>query len=214
MKHLGISSLFMLIGGSQGGQIALEIAYTMHQKIHHLVVLATNARHSSWGIAFNEAQRMCIASNPTEGLKAARAIAMLSYRNYGMYSRTEKSDDYEKISDFGPATYQRHQASKLQKRFSATAYFSLSRSMDSHNLGRGRGAIEDALRQIKTKSLLIAISSDILFPVSELEYLAKHLPDALLSIIHSDYGHDGFLTETLRINQTIQKFINQKENQT
>jgi len=208
MQHLGIESVFMLIGGSQGGQIALEIAYSQKEKIKNLVLLATNARHSSWGIAFNEAQRMCIESNSEEGLKAARAIAMLSYRNYEMYSKTEKVEDYDKISDYGAAAYQRYQAEKLKKRFDSRSYLILSRAMDSHNLGRGRGELGQVLNRIETKTLIIGISSDILFPISELQFLAKHLPDSLLSIIDSAYGHDGFLTESIKINKIIRAFLN------
>jgi homoserine O-acetyltransferase len=211
MEYLGIESVFMLIGGSQGGQIALEIAYSLRRKINNMVLLATNARHSAWGIAFNEAQRLCIEASSEEGLKAARAIAMLSYRNYEMYGRTEKVEDYEKIKDFGAADYQRYQAEKLKKRFDANSYYILSRAMDSHNLGRGRGELEQVLNQIKINTLLIGISSDILFPVSELEYLAKHMPFALLSIIDSAYGHDGFLTETIKINKIISAFLNSEK---
>jgi homoserine O-acetyltransferase len=211
MEALGIERIHMLIGGSQGGQIALEIAYTIQQRIKNMVILASNARHSSWGIAFNEAQRMCIESNSEEGLKAARAIAMLSYRNYEMYNHTEKVEDYEKINDYGAAAYQRYQAEKLKKRFDSKSYIILSRAMDSHNLGRGRGELGQVLNRIGTKTLLIGISSDILFPVSELQFLARHLPNALLSIIDSDYGHDGFLTETIKINKIIRAFINTSE---
>lgn len=208
MQHLGINSLFMLIGGSQGGQIALEIVYSQKERIKNLVLLATNARHSSWGIAFNEAQRMCIESNSEEGLKAARAVAMLSYRNYEMYSKTEKVEDYDKISDYGAAAYQRYQAEKLKKRFDSRSYLILSRAMDSHNLGRGRGELGQVLNRIGTKTLIIGISSDILFPISELEFLAKHLPNSLFSIIDSAYGHDGFLTESIKINKIIRAFLN------
>jgi homoserine O-acetyltransferase len=208
MQHLGIESLFMLIGGSQGGQIALEIAYSQKERIKNLVLLATNARHSAWGIAFNEAQRLCIEASPEDGISAARAIAMLSYRNYEMYSRTEKVEDYEKTADFGAAAYQRYQAEKLKKRFDSTSYIILSKAMDSHNLGRGRGELGQVLQKITPKTLVIGISSDILFPVSELQFLAKHLPDSLLSIIDSAYGHDGFLTETIKINKIIRAFLN------
>jgi homoserine O-acetyltransferase len=80
--------------------------------------------------------------------------------------------------------------------------------MDSHNLGRGRGELGQVLNRIGTKTLIIGISSDILFPISELQFLAKHLPDSLLSIIDSAYGHDGFLTESIKINKIIRAFLN------
>jgi homoserine O-acetyltransferase len=169
--------------------------------------MATNARHSPWGIAFNEAQRMCMEASPTNGIKAARAIAMLSYRNYAMYQRTEQQGDYEKLTDYGSAGYQRHQAEKLEARFDTDSYLMLSRAMDSHNLGRGRGTLEQVLQQIRIRTLVIGISSDLLFPVEELQFLAHHLPDALLTVMDSDYGHDGFLTESIKINKIISSFL-------
>jgi homoserine O-acetyltransferase len=207
MQHLGIDTIFMLMGGSQGGQIALEIAHQKSNSVDNLVLMATNARHSPWGIAFNEAQRMCMEASPTNGIKAARAIAMLSYRNYAMYQRTEQQGDYEKLTDYGSAGYQRHQAEKLEARFDTDSYLMLSRAMDSHNLGRGRGTLEQVLQQIRIRTLVIGISSDLLFPVEELQFLAHHLPDALLTVMDSDYGHDGFLTESIKINKIISSFL-------
>ena len=207
MKHLKIDHIHMLIGGSQGGQIALEIAYLLKHSIKNMVLLATNARHSPWGIAFNEAQRLAIESNAEDGIRAARAIAMLSYRNYEMYSRTAKEEDYEKLDEYGAVAYQRHQAEKLKNRFDAASYLMLSRAMDSHNLGRGRGDLASVLNRIQIPTLLIGISSDILFPLTELQFLEKHLCKARLEVIDSDYGHDGFLTETSKINQVIQAFM-------
>jgi homoserine O-acetyltransferase len=211
MEYLEIESIYMLIGGSQGGQIALEIAYSIQKEIENMVLLATNARHSAWGIAFNEAQRLCIEASSEKGLKAARAIAMLSYRNYEMYIKTEKVEDYEKLKDFGAADYQRYQAEKLKKRFDSKSYYILSRAMDSHNLGRGRGELGHVLNRIKIKTLLIGISSDILFPVSELQFITNNMPYSILSIIDSAYGHDGFLTETIKINKIISAFLNSEK---
>jgi homoserine O-acetyltransferase len=207
MQHLRIDTIYMLMGGSQGGQIALEIAHQKSDSVDNLVLLATNARHSPWGIAFNEAQRMCMEASPTDGIKAARAIAMLSYRNYAMYQRTEQQNDYEKLTDYGSARYQRHQAEKLEARFDTDSYLMLSRAMDSHNLGRGRGTLEQVLQQIRIRTLVIGISSDLLFPVEELQFLAHHLPDALLTVMDSAYGHDGFLTESIKINKIISSFL-------
>ncbi len=207
MQHLGVESIFMLIGGSQGGQIALEIAHQKTDAIENLVLLATNARHSAWGIAFNEAQRLCMEASADDGIKAARAIAMLSYRNYAMYQLTEKVEDYEKLNGYGSAGYQRYQAEKLKRRFDSESYLMLSRAMDSHNLGRGRGELVKVLRRIRIRALVIGISSDLLFPVSELQFLANHLPDALLTVMDSEYGHDGFLTESTKINKIVSSFL-------
>src|SRR5690606_848392 len=97
--HLQINDIKVLIGGSLGGQQALEWAINEPNKIKNLIVLATNAAHSAWGIAFNESQRLAIETDETfnkqrdingglKGLKAARSIALLSYRTYKCYHIT------------------------------------------------------------------------------------------------------------------------------
>ena len=209
-QELEIEKIHLLLGGSMGGQQCLEWAIQDPEDIEHLVVLATNARHSPWGIAFNEAQRMALRLGE-EGIKAARAIAMLSYRNYAMYQRTQTPEDDWKTDKFSSAGYQQHQGEKLASRFHADCYYALSKAMDSHNVGRGRGGIEEALEKITAKTLVIGISSDILFPNSEQALLAWSIPDAKLEIINSDYGHDGFLTESVKINKLIRAWLNNPE---
>lgn len=206
MAYLGIGDLFLLMGGSQGGQQCLEWAITYPEEMENMVVLATNARHSAWGVAFNEAQRLALKAGE-EGLVAARAIAMLSYRNYEMYERTELPEDFIKLDGFGAAGYQQYQGQKLAKRFDADSYYTLSKAMDSHNVGRGRGSIPSALSKIKADTLIIGITSDLLFPIHEQELLAKYIPNANLELINSPYGHDGFLTEGERIRKIILDYL-------
>ncbi len=206
-NHLEIEEIFLLIGGSMGGQQALEWAIQEPLAIKHLVLLATNAKHSPWGIAFNEAQRMAIELGD-KGLEAARAIAMLSYRNYEMYERTTTAND--SLDNYGAASYQRYQAQKLSKRFDADCYYILSKTMDSHDVGRGRKSIKDALTAIKANTLVIGIATDILFPIKEQIFLYENIDDSVLELIDSPYGHDGFLTEGEKINKLILNFINKK----
>jgi len=130
----------------------------------------------------------------------------LNYRNYQMYHRTldpKKEKDYH-----GTISYQQYQGEKLANRFTAEAYHILSSVMDSHDVGRERESIENALSNIQAKTLVIGISSDILFPVSEQKFLAAHIPGAQIKIIGSPYGHDGFLTEGKKINKIIKSFLN------
>lgn len=215
--HLGIQKIYMAIGGSLGGQQVLEWAVTEPDLFDHLCLLATNALHSPWGIAFNEAQRMALEADPTlwsdqpdagkNGIETARAIAMLSYRHYKTYKKTQSETSSHKTHDFLASSYQRYQGVKLQKRFHPWAYYSLSRSMDSHHLGRGRGSAEKALQAIKAKTLVIGIVSDILFPIEEQQFLARHIQGARLVIIDSDYGHDGFLIEYNQIATLVRDFL-------
>jgi homoserine O-acetyltransferase len=204
-NHLAISKVKILIGGSMGGQQALEWAIQQPTVFEYLLPIATNAQHSPWGIAFNESQRLAIQADSTweeehskagmKGLQAARAMAMVSYRNYETYQATQTDIDTDKIDKFSASSYQAYQGEKLTHRFDAFAYWTLSKAMDSHNVGRNRGGVESALSKIRAKTLVVGITSDVLFPIREQVRIAKYIPNANLATINSTYGHDGFLIE-------------------
>ena len=214
---LNINSIQLLIGGSMGGQVSLEWTIERPNIIRNLCVLATNARHSSWGIAFNEAQRMAIETDSTlydntedagsKGIEAARAIAMLSYRNHLTYNQTQVENTLNGMEDFRASSYQRYQGKKLRERFDPLSYLSLSKSMDSHNVGRNREGVEVVLSNISTPTLVIGIASDILFPPEEQVFIAQHIPNSDLEIINSSYGHDGFLIEYKKIAKLLKNFL-------
>lgn len=219
-QHLGINKILLGLGGSMGGQQILEWASEQPDLFEHICVVATNARHSAWGIAFNTAQRMAIEADPTfkeftpgagaRGLEAARAIAMLSYRNQETYNSTQ-SDDEPQLNQYRAESYQRYQGQKLSKRFDAHAYYCLSKAMDSHDLGRGRGGLAKALAGIRARCLAIGIESDILFPLVEQQYIARHVPHGKFVSISSLYGHDGFLIESEQLSQLISEFLTKEE---
>ncbi len=140
-------------------------------------------------------------------MKVARGIALISYRNYYTYKISQSEESNEKTDHFKSESYQKYQGEKLAKRFNAFSYYFLSKGMDAHNIGRGRESVEAALQQIKAKTLVLAISNDILFPPSEQEFLAKHIPGAAFKTIHSEFGHDGFLLEFEQIENEIRKFL-------
>lgn len=216
-RELQIDVVHTLIGGSLGGQQVLEWAIEQPDVFQHIIPIATNAVHSPWGIAFNESQRMAIEADATwkendlragsEGLKAARAIGMLSYRYYDTYGQTQGEKSNDKLEEFRASTYQRYQGQKLANRFNAFTYYGLSRMMDSHNVGRKRPSIEHALRSIKAKALIVGIDSDILFPVHEQRYVAEQIPGARFEVMTSLYGHDGFLVEFDQLANHIRKFF-------
>lgn len=211
-NFLKISEIELLLGGSLGGMQCLEWAISEPNFIKNLFVIATNAKHSAWGIAFNEAQRMALKLGE-KGMDAARAIAMLSYRNYQTFEETQEDND-EKLDDYKAATYQLHQGEKLRKRFSADSYYILSKAMDTNNVGRNRISVENALNQITAKTLVVGIDSDFLFPIQEQKRIADNIKNAKLEVISSLYGHDGFLLETEKITQLLTKhfdFLNKKE---
>ncbi len=214
-KELKIERIHVLIGASLGGQQLLEWSLLIPEKIDHIIPIATNLKHSPFGIAFNEAQRMAIQADPTfysklknggeTGLKAARAIGMLSYRTYEGYKITQSEKDNSGFDEFKASSYQNYQGEKLAKRFNAFSYWILSKAMDSHNVFRARD--EKVLERCRMPALVIGIDSDLLFPITEQEEIAKNLPHAELICLQSDFGHDGFLVETQTLTNHIKQFL-------
>jgi len=204
-SHLGIEKIWLGIGGSMGGQQLLEWAVEEPSLFEIIVPLATNTVHSPWGIAFNEAQRMALAHpDPKKGMETARAIGMLSYRHYNTFELTQKDGDH-RFNDFSASSYLHYQGNKLSKRFSPFSYFYLSKAMDNHDLGRNFNNVEEALDRIESRCISIGIDTDILFPVVEQKRIAKGIKNSSINIISSEYGHDGFLIETKKIAEIIDK---------
>ncbi|MCY1635685.1 homoserine O-acetyltransferase MetX [Marinifilum sp. D737] len=216
-KHLNIKRIHMMIGSSLGGMQALEWAYLLNGKLNNLVVLASNAKHSPWGIAFNESQRMSIEVDPTwkesndeaglNGMRVARSIALLSYRTYATYDHSQQENENDKTDDYRASSYQRYQGEKLARRFNAYSYWHLSKIMDSHDVGRNRGGLDNALNEIKSRTLVIGVDSDQIFPINEQKFIADHIPQAQYLEIHSLYGHDGFLLEQEQLTKVLQSFL-------
>jgi homoserine O-acetyltransferase len=216
-KHLNIGKINTLIGGSMGGYQVQEWALTEPEVMGQLVLLATSAHESAWGIAIHTAQRLAIETDTSwnelqpqagaRGLKTARAIGMLTYRNYDAFVKSQ-TDTEQKLDNFKAASYINYQGEKLVKRFNAYSYWVLTKAMDSHNVARNRGTIQDVLKSIRAKTLLIGISSDFLCPVAEQKFLARHIPHSHYVEIDSPYGHDGFLIEGKQIGDAITSFFN------
>ncbi|MDE5420090.1 homoserine O-acetyltransferase [Labilibaculum sp. DW002] len=215
--ELGIEKIHTLIGSSLGGMQALEWAYNLNGYLDHLVFLASNAQHSPWGIAFNESQRMAIANDSTwkesndkaglNGMRVARSIALLSYRTYATYDHSQQENEEGKVDDYRASSYQRYQGEKLARRFNAYAYWHLSKIMDSHDMGRGRNGLVSALSGIKSRTLVIGVNSDQIFPIQEQRFIADHIPKAEFLEINSIYGHDGFLLEQEQLTQVLKTFL-------
>jgi len=218
---LGIRKIKIGIGGSMGGQQLLEWAIEEPELFDHIVPIATNAFHSPWARAFNASQRHCIEMDPTwkqsnpeagmNGMRVARGLALLSYRNQETYNYHQADEDLNSLGPFRSESYQSYQGEKLAARFNAFSYYCLSQSMDSHQVGRGRQSIVSALKKIRAKTHIIGIRSDLLFTEKEQVFLAENIPGALFNMIPSTYGHDGFLLEYDAISAIVSDFL-QKEN--
>jgi len=220
--HLGIKSVFLTIGGSIGAFQCLEWAIMYPDKIRNLAVIAGNAFASPWNIALNEAQRMAITADSSfmldkpdgghQGLKTARAIALISYRTPEAINAVQKENDLNKVSDFKAASYLQHQGNKFIKRFNSYSYMTMTRLFDSHNVGRGRESLENALKAVTAKTIVIAMDSDRLFPREEQRFIANGIPGAHYAEIPTSYGHDGFLIEVEPITNCIRDFLDQYGN--
>jgi homoserine O-acetyltransferase len=217
-QHLDIKKINTIYGGSLGGYQALEWALTEPDIFEKMVLVSTSARESAWGIAIHTAQRLAVETDTTwldmnadagaRGLKTARAIGMLSYRNYDAYIRTQTDDDHQKLDNYKASSYIHYQGDKLVKRFNAYSYWILTKALDSHNIARGRGKMDDVLKSINVKTLVIGISSDMLCPVSEQKHLTTYIPDSKFVEIDSPYGHDGFLIEGKTIGEIVRNCFN------
>lgn len=217
-EHLGIKRVKLLIGSSIGGFQCLEWCVMQPDFAERAAFIATTPRTKPWASAFNESQRMAVECDPTfgerrddagaEGMAVARSIALLSYRGGMAYDKTQEDADPNEASfERRVLSYQRYQGDKLRRRFNAYSYYRLSQAVDSHNLGRGRGAVEEQLAKIRSKSLVVAITSDILFPPSDHTILVENIPHVEYHLIDSDFGHDGFLVEHEQLNDIILNFL-------
>ena len=213
-KHLGINKIDLIIGSSIGGFQAVEWAIMEPDVISKAVFMATAERVPAYLTAYEEAQRMALEADPTfrearsaeggkAGLECARAIALISYRSFEGYKRTQSEQSPDTLFAGRAASYERYQGKKLSARFDAYCYWTLSNSLDSQNVGRGRGGVEAALACIKAETLCIGIKGDCIFPAPELAGMASLIPGARYAEIESDFGHDGFLLEDGQITNLI-----------
>ncbi|MCL2562244.1 MAG: homoserine O-acetyltransferase [Rikenellaceae bacterium] len=221
-RHLGVERVQAAIGSSIGGFQALEMALLAPEFVGRLVLIATSAKTSPWCIAFNESQRMAIEADATwderapdagrAGMMTARSIGLLSYRGSSGYNATQAERDGEegRMEDFRAASYQRYQGEKLARRYNAYSYHLITRAFDSHNVGRGRGDVERVLATVSCPTLVVGITTDIIFPVEEQRFLCDRIHGARLEILESEFGHDGFLVEHDKLNTIIKPFIEKK----
>lgn len=214
--HLGLDRMYALIGSSVGGFQAAEWAVLEPERFQRLVLLATDAKASPWTIAVDETQRMAIRSDITygerrpnagaSGLAAARAIGLLTYRGGEGYNRTQT--DAESIyTGHRACSYQRYQGEKLVKRFDAYSYMAILDTFDTHDVGRDRGGVAEALRRITIPTMVIGLTTDIIFTPAEMKSLAAMIPGAEYREISSPFGHDGFLVEHRQLNTLLRSFL-------
>lgn len=215
-EALGIGRIDTLVGSSVGGFQAVEWAVEQPHFIRRLVLIATAAQATPWTIAIDETQRMAIAADPSfgqerpdagmAGLAAARAIGLLTYRGSQGYNLTQRTPGTP-LDDFRASSYQRYQGEKLCKRYNAYSYYAILKAFDTHDVGRGRGGVAAALSRITARTLLVGITTDMVFPPVEMRELQRMIPGSRYCEIDSPFGHDGFLVEHEQLNDLLRPFL-------
>lgn len=217
---LEIKNINALIGSSVGGFQALEWAAEQPDRFGKLILIATDAKASPWTIAIDETQRMAIFADPSygeprpdagfAGMAAARAIGLLTYRGPEGYNATQQDPPDTPLGALKRGcTYQRHQGDKLCNRYNAYSYVAILDAFDTHDIGRNRGGTLNALQRLTMPSIVIGLSTDIIFTPHEMRALADALPNSIYKEISSPLGHDGFLVEHRLLNNILTPFINE-----
>lgn len=225
---LGIRRLHAVIGGSLGGLQALEWAWMGRARVKSIISIAASGRHSAWCLAWNEAQRMALRSDPhyqegdylpdrppLRGLAAARAIAMVSYRSpqslNERFSRNPQPDSRRAVvpesDDFAVRAWIRFHGDALAERFDAHSYRILLDAMDTHDISRGRGDYFAELKNMGLPTLIGSIKSDALYVAADQSELLSNLPNASLLSIESTHGHDGFLIDAASFAASVSEFL-------
>jgi homoserine O-acetyltransferase len=229
MRQLGIHRWAAVIGGSMGGQRALEWAVAFPELVPRAVVMACGAQATAEEIALCSLQIRAIRADPAfrggdyydaapgdgpwRGMSLARGIGQVSYRSEleldQRFGRGRQGDEQPlEGGRYAIESYLEYHGEKLASRFDANTYITLSQAMNHHDVGRGRGGVRAALARITGSVTLAGISSDRLYPLRLQEELAALIPGASdLTVIESLDGHDGFLTETEQVGAVIRKAL-------
>ncbi len=215
-EWLGVGHIDTILGCSVGGFQALEWCVTEPDRFTTLVLVATDAKATPWSVAVNETMRMALECDSTfgekrddagrDGLATARSMALLTYRGPHGYNITQQNPDI-RLSDHRAQSYQRYQGEKLCRRFDAYSYYAILNSFDTHDIGRSRGGTDEALKMIKAETHVVGITTDILFPPSDMKILTSKIAGAKYYEIESLFGHDGFLVEHEQFNNLLQPIM-------
>jgi homoserine O-acetyltransferase/O-succinyltransferase len=233
LDHLGVESLYAVVGGSMGGMLALSWAATYPARVKAAMVIASTARHSAQNIAFHEVGRQAImadpnwrggdyygdAKTPDDGLAVARMAAHITYMSeqgltekFGrrLQGRDAKSFGFD--ADFQVESYLRHQGLSFTDRFDANSYLYITRAMDYWDLAEDHGGVlANAFKETKTRFCLVSFDSDWLYPTAESRAIVHALNAAGAPVsfveLESPFGHDAFLMDTPGLDRVIDGFV-------
>lgn len=234
LDYLGIERLYSVIGASIGGMQALRWAVDFPERLERCVAIGV-APLSAMGLALNHLQRQAIRNDPAwlegryatgtqpvNGLAMARAIAMCSYKSAALFDeRFARRPDRSGEDPHGSVTgrfdiggYLDYQGSIFARRFDANSYLVISKAMDNFDLAHGYESEAEALSRIRSRLLLVGISSDWLFPADDVRALAERArasgADASYAELVSSHGHDGFLADAVQLAPIVRAHMDEK----
>ena len=233
LDHLGIDRIYAVIGGSLAGQQALEWALAFPDMVENAIILASSARLSPQGLAFNAVARHAILSDPNfnngdyygrstpaEGLAAARMLGHITYlsdeamyRKFGRRLQGKSAPEFSFGIEFEVESYLAYQGKSFVERFDANSYLYITRAMDYYDAARnwGGGELTAACSRINSRIMVVSFSSDWLYPPKECEELAlaicRNGKPVTYVMVPSDYGHDAFLVETEALGDLVRNFL-------
>ena len=229
---LGVHKWRCVLGGSMGGMQALEWSIMYPERVGSMVLASATAQASAQQIAWSHIGRSAIEADPGfqggdyygdgagngphRGLAIARMAAQVTYRTDQVFSerfsrRSPNPVDFTTTHSFDVENYLEYQGEKLVDRFDANSYIRLNRSMDLHDIGRGRGGVAAAFSRVLAPALVASVTSDTLYPPVQQRLLHQGLLEAGSGSkwleIDSPHGHDGFLIETAQLSSPIAQFL-------
>ncbi len=201
LEHLGVRRV-TVVGGSMGGLQTIEWLRAHADLLERAVVIAAPARHSPWAVGLNHAARAAIRAAPGgPGLVVARQIAMLSYRSPESFTERQSGESAQRPGTPAVVTYLEHQGDKLRRRFCEDSYLALTEAMDRFTI------TDDELRANRIPTLVVGITSDVLYPEPEVRHLADTLGAATYWRLESPHGHDAFLMDADGLNDQVNAFL-------
>lgn len=233
IDYLEIEQLLCVVGGSLGGQQALEWAMAYPDRIKKCAILASAPRLSAQGLAFNAVGRHSIMHDPNfadgnyygkeapiNGLAAARMLAHITYlseegmqHKFGRRLRGKIKPDFDFSVEFEVESYLNYQGKRFVERFDANSYLYITKAMDYYDAAKkwGAGDISKAVQRIKCEVLVATFSSDWLYTPEQGREIAQALVEnnrrvSYLSV-ESKFGHDAFLVETEPVGRFLKAFL-------
>jgi len=197
LDELGVRTVVLAAGGSLGGMVAMEWAVENPSLARAVAVFAAPAAHTAYAIAWNHIQRAAVEAAGERGLEIARMVGMMTYRTAAEQAQ-RFGRGLEEDGRWAVASYLDHQGRKLRERFSADSYVALTKAMDAHDVGRGRGGVEAALRRFRGRWVGVGIPGDLLYSPEDVRAWTD-VAGAEYREIVSSRGHDAFLLETEQI---------------